>query len=315
MIARVDLLTGTRLPYDKESTAFFGVTPEPSDEARLAAIRSQIAAIVGSGAPLVDRYTSFASRFIVPTERLSDVMHAALDECRAATIGHAALPPGAQVTLEFVRDKPWSAFSRYRGDAHSTIQINIDFTFTVDQALQVACHEGYPGHHTRNTLLAPRRDAIGIPPERSIQLMFTPEAFWSEAAAMLAADVAFTPAARLRVETERLFPLAGLPRDAAASHIELERLVGELQIVQADVARRYLDSQLEFERAVVELQDRALVPHAEALVKYINQYRSYVTAYTAGPRLLAARLAACGGGTATDDIRWRCYKTEALSPR
>ena len=87
--------------------------------------------------------------------------------------------------------------------------------------------------------------------------------------------------------------MAGLQPGGAASHIEIERLVGELQDVQADVARRYLDGDLEFARAVSELEERALVPHAEALVKYINEYRSYVTTYTAGRRAFAATLAAC----------------------
>jgi hypothetical protein len=312
MAARVDLLTGTRLPYDKESAVFFGVGPAAIDERRLAGIRSKIADMVGHGERLVDRYAAFAARFTVPADRLPDVMRAALDECRRRTIAHVSLPPGEQVTLVFVRDKPWSAFSRYLGDARSTIQVNTDFLFTVDQALQVACHEGYPGHHTRNTLIAPRRDAVSSPPERSIQLMFAPEALDSEGAAMLAADVAFPTDERVRFVGERLFPLAGLDAAGAERHVEVERLVGDLQIVQAGVTRRYLDGELEFARAVTALEELALVPHAEALVKYINQYRSYVTTYTVGRQMLVARLAACTGPTATDDLRWRCYKNETL---
>jgi len=307
IIARVDLLTGTRRPYDQESVGFFGMAPAPIEEPRVADLRSQIADIVGHGDRLVDRYVAFAARFTIPPDRLAAVVDAALDECRRRTVAHVTLPPGERVTIEFVRDKPWSAFSRYGGDGRSVIQINADFRFTVDQALQVACHEGYPGHHTRNALTAPRRGATTERPERSVQLMFSPEALVSEASAMLAADVAFSPDERLRVERDRLFPVAGLQPGEAASHIEIERLVGDLQDVQADVARRYLDGDLEFARAVSELEERALVPHAEALVKYINQYRSYVTTYTAGRRAFAATLAACTGATPSDDVRWRCF--------
>jgi hypothetical protein len=307
IIARVDLLTGTRRPYDQESVGFFGMAPAPIEAPRLDAIRSQIADIVGHGGRLVDRYVAFAARFTIPPDRLAAVVDAALDECRRRTVAHVTLPPGDRVTIEFVRDKPWSAFSRYGGDGRSVIQINADFRFSVDQALQVACHEGYPGHHTRNTLTTPRRDAPMERPERSVQLMFSPEALVSEASAMLAADLAFSPDERLRVERDRLFPVAGLQPGGAASHIEIERLVGELQDVQADVARRYLDGDLEFARAVSELEDRALVPHAEALVKYMNEYRSYVTTYTAGRRAFAARLGACTGPTPSDDVRWRCF--------
>src|SRR5262249_49481911 len=78
MIARVDLLKGTRLPFDKESAVFFGVVPAPVDERGLAEIRARIDGIVGPGGRLVDRYTAFAARFIVPADRLPDVMRAAL---------------------------------------------------------------------------------------------------------------------------------------------------------------------------------------------------------------------------------------------
>jgi hypothetical protein len=305
MVARVDLLAGTRLPFQLESLVFFGIAPAPADEAHLDAIRSQIAAAVGGRGRLVDRYAAFAERFLVPSDRLQPVMEAALSACREATLAHVTLPRDEHVQLELVHDKPWSAFSRYLGGARSVIQINTDFRFTIDQALQVACHEGYPGHHTRNTLAAisARR------PERTVQLTFSPESLDSEASAMLAADVAFSSEERLRIARDRLFPIAGLRPDGAASHLEVERLVGELQFVQADIARRYLDGQLEFARAARELEARALVPHAESLVKYINEYRTYITTYTEGRRAVAARLAACTGADASDQNRWRCFET------
>ena len=53
-----------------------------------------------------------------------------------------------------------------------------------------------------------------------------------------------------------------------------------------------------------ELEERALVPHAEALVKYINQYRSYVTTYTVGAEMLRTRCHAAGTSAAA---RWRCF--------
>jgi hypothetical protein len=112
---------------------------------------------------------------------------------------------------------------------------------------------------------------------------------------------------------DRLFPLAGLGPADAEHHVATERLVGDLQVVQADVARRYLDGELEFARAVSALEERALVPHAEALIKYVNQYRSYVTTYTAGRIVIAARLAACSGASPTEDARWRCFEEETVT--
>ena len=120
-------------------------------------------------------------------------------------------------------------------------------------------------------------------------------------------------AERVRVERERLFPIAGLVADGVEQHVAVERLIADLQIVQVGVARRYLDGDLEFARAVSALEEQALVPHAEALIKYVNEYRSYVTTYTTGRVLAAARLAACAGAEPRDDVRWRCFEHELLA--
>jgi hypothetical protein len=312
LAARVDLLTGTRLPYEQESRVFFGLAPGPLDERRLSDVRSQIAEIVGDGGRLVDRYAAFAARFTIPGDRLPAVMSTAVDECRRRTVAHLTLPPDEQVRLEFVHNKPWSAYARYLGGAHSVLQINADFRFTVDQALQIACHEGYPGHHTRNVLRESAATVAARGPERWVQLTFSPSSLVSEASAMEAAGVAFSSAERVDVERDRLFPIAGPPAADVERHVTVERLVGDLQVIQADVARRYLDGELEFVRAVTALEDQALVPHAEAAVKYMNEYRSYVTTYTAGRAAFAARLAACAASRQGEDARWQCFKDESV---
>ena len=312
LAARVDLLTGTRLPYDQESRAFFGLAPGPLDERGLSDLRSQVSTIIGGSGRLVDRYGAFAARFTIPGDRLPAVMGAAVDECRRRTVAHLTLPPNEQVRLEFVHNKPWSAYSRFLGGAHSVLQVNADFRFTIDQTLQLACHEGYPGHHTRNVLRESAVTTTVHGPERWVQLTFSPSSLVSEASAMEAANVAFSSADRVRVERDRLFPIASLSATDVERHVAVERLVGDLQVVQADVARRYLDGELEFVRAVTVLEDQALVPHAEAAIKYMNEYRTYVTTYTAGRIAFAARLAACAASHRGEDVRWRCFADESV---
>jgi hypothetical protein len=85
-------------------------------------------------------------------------------------------------------------------------------------------------------------------------------------------------------------------------------------VIQADVARRYIDGELEFARAVSELEQLALVPHAETIIKYVNRYRSYVTTYTTGHAVFAGRIAACAGAEPTDAARWRCFRELMLKP-
>ncbi|HEY7162245.1 MAG TPA: hypothetical protein VH815_13345, partial [Acidobacteriota bacterium] len=35
----------------------------------------------------------------------------------------------------------------------SIIQVNTDLPVTIDRAIDLACHEGYPGHHVLNLLI------------------------------------------------------------------------------------------------------------------------------------------------------------------
>lgn len=312
--ARVDLLTGARLPYRTESVRFFGVAPEGLDSRRMEETRSSVAALVGQDGRLVDRFAAFSKRFIVARERFSSVLDAALQACRQQTLAHLTLPQDERVAIAFVDDRPWSAFSRYLGNHQTMIQVNTDYQFTVDQLLQLACHEGYPGHHTRSVLMASVPDAARSWPERWVQLTFSPGSLVSEASAMAAVDVAFSLEERARIEREQLLPLAHLDAHDVERHVAVERLVGQLQVIQADIARRYIDGELEFARAVSELEELALVPHAEAVIKYVNQYRSYVTTYTTGHAVFAARIAACAGAQPTDVARWRCFRELMLKP-
>jgi len=311
LAARARLLLGERLPYDRESRALFGVVPPPFDEARQKTVLAQVAAELPGGGALVDRYVAFTRQFVVPPDRLAALMAAALEGCRDRTRTHLGLPPGEHASIVLVNNKPWSAYSRYQGGGHSVISVNTDFSFTVDQALQMACHEGYPGHHARSTLLDARLVHGRGWPEFSAQATFSAGSLVSEATAMYAGRLAFPAAERIRFERERLLPLAGIPAargDAIGRHIRLERLVERLQDVQEDVARRYLDGDLEFARAATRLEREALLPRAESALKYINEYRSYVTTYTSGAAAVAAFMETCAAETAPESDRWGCFE-------
>jgi hypothetical protein len=123
--------------------------------------------------------------------------------------------------------------------------------------------------------------------------------------ATLAADVAFPQTKRLAFERDVLFPIAGLDSKNAALYLRVEDLVDRLHIVEPQVAREYLDGKLEFERAGAKLEDAALMAHPEAALKYINEYRSYVTTYTYGRDLMAEQLERRSGGD--NNTRWKTY--------
>ena len=152
MRLRMAMAAGERLPFDRESAVLFDATvPTVAPESYRDAI-DRIASLVPGSGVLAERIEAFRSRMTIPPERLADVFDAAIAECRRRTLEHIALPDSESFTLEYVTDQPWSGYNWYQGDQHSLIQINTDLPIFIDRAVDLGCHEGYPGHHTYNVL-------------------------------------------------------------------------------------------------------------------------------------------------------------------
>ena len=316
--ARTAMLQGHPSDFDTEARLLFNTTRLPdthAEERRM--LRAKIAALLPAAKPgegEADRYARYNRQFVIPRDKLLPVMNAALALCRQRTVEHITLPPGEFVELTLVRDKPWAAFSRYMGHAHSVIALNLDMPLTVDDALELACHEGYPGHHVFNML----RDQSLVQqrhlPEAEVQLTFSPQSYLSEAAAAYAPEMAFAPEERAQVERDVLFPLAGLRVQEAERAAEIDRLVRMLDSSEPAIAHDYVDGTLEFVRAEQVLAGEALMANSEPVLLYLNEYRSYMLAYTDGPRRLAANLATVEATSPMKTIaadrteRWKLYE-------
>jgi hypothetical protein len=293
IVARVDILTGAKFTFDEESRRLFGVDAGVRDNAGFVAARRELDRLLPGSGTLSARYAAFDRRYIVPVDRVPAVMALSIGECRRRTLEHLELPAGERVDVEYVRGMPWSAFTRYRGHGRSTTQINGDFALTIDRLLDVACHETYPGHHSINVLL-----------DQPAQPMFSPQTFRTEGAASYAVELTFP--GRSRLEFERtLCRAAGLPDADLERYLTVARLVDHLRWVQVDVARRYLDGQLEFARAGRTLEDEALMPDGstEGMLKFFNRFRTYSVTYTAGFDAVAEFL-----GTSDEPSRWRAFR-------
>jgi hypothetical protein len=276
LAARADMLAGASLAFDEESQALFGVRlPASLNQPALNRTRSELARLPQPAEAL-------EQRFLIPPERLPAVMERAVAGCRAATLPHIQLPPGESITLEYVRNKPWSAYSLYLGNFHSRISVNTDFALPVDRALQLACHEGYPGHHVMHTMqdltLVRRQKLI----EWMVQPAFSPQSYASEALASYATDVAFPGASRAAFERDELIPLAGIDPQGVETYEHAMRLLDRLQIAEAAVAREFLDGRLEWARASAALERDAAMAHTDEALKYISEFRTYVLGYTLG---------------------------------
>src|SRR6266571_4097780 len=208
--ARVSMLTGTTLRFDEESKALYDTVAPTHTEADFAQVLAKLETMLPGQGTLVDRYDEFRRSFIIPKDRLDPVFKAAIDACRSRTLQHITLPPGESFTVEYVTGKSWSGYNWYQGNYRSLIQVNTDLPIYVDRAIDLACHEGYPGHHVYNVLLEKNllRDRGWI--EFSVYPLFSPQSLIAEGTANYGIDVAFPRAERRAFERTVIFPAAGL---------------------------------------------------------------------------------------------------------
>jgi hypothetical protein len=320
VVARVEILEGARPRFAEEARRLFAL--DAAGRAGPDEAANEIRAVIDRELPghgtTVERLAAFDRRFVIAGDRLPTVMARAIEGCRAITRAHLELAQPERVDVSYARDSPWSAYTRYEGGSRSTIQINAALPLTVDRALDLACHEAYPGHHTINLLLEARLKGRS---ELLVQPTFSPQTALHESASSVAGMLAFTEAERIAFERDALFPLAGLDTAEAARHVRVSRLVDRLHGVEADVARRYLDDELDFPRASAALEHDALMPSADATLKFLNQFRSYAATYTIGRDLFWKTLektstTSAAAMTKEDDLerRWRAYADLVANP-
>jgi hypothetical protein len=315
--ARVRMLKGERLSFDEESKALYDAVAPHYDEAHFKAVLDKLdQRFPGSGA-LVDRYDAWRRAFVIPREKLDAVFQAASGACRERTAAHTKLPAGERFTVEYVTNKSWSGYNWYQGGFRSLIQVNTDLPIYIDRAIDLACHEGYPGHHVYNALLEQHlvRDRGWI--EFTVYPLFSPQSLIAEGTANYGIEVAFPGPSRVEYEKSTLFPLAGLDAARAAEYYEVQALVDQLSYAGNEAARQYLDGTIDRAAASAWLQKYALTPkdRADQRVRFFDQYRSYVINYNHGKDLVRRYIESRGGTANQPEKRWQEFETLLSSPR
>jgi hypothetical protein len=313
--ARVAMLQGKKLTFDEESRALYdAVAPTHTEGDFKKAVAELETRLPGQG-KLIDRYDGFRSRFVIPKERLDAVFKAAIEGCRSRTLQHVELPANENFTIEYVTNKSWSGYNWYQGNYRSLIQVNTDLPIYIDRAIDLACHEGYPGHHVYNVLLEKNlvRDRGWV--EFSVYPLFSPQSLIAEGTANYGIEVAFPRPERLKFEREVLFPKAGLDPKLTDEYYAVQALVDRLSYAGNEAARRYLNGRIDKAAAAEWIEEYALYtrPRAEQRVRFIDQYRSYVINYNLGKDMVADYITRRAGDD--ERKRWNAFEELLSSPR
>lgn len=307
------LADGEKQRFDRQSRDLYDTEAPHKQLADFDASLAELNALLPGDGSLTERVVAFRKQFTIPADKLEVVFQRAITECRERTRHYIQLPEQENFTLEFVQDKPWSGYNWYKGNAFSLIQINTERPIDISRAVDLGCHEGYPGHHTYNALLEQKLVKEKGWQEFSVYPLFSPQSLIAEGTANYGIELAFPGKEKMEFERDVLFPLAGLNPAMAEDYAHFLQLLATLSYAGNEVARLYLDKQIDDDKAVALLQQYTLSSEAEARqrVRFFNSYGAYVINYNWGKDLVKSFV------EQTDDQqeRWNRFIRLISSPR
>ncbi|WLT30980.1 hypothetical protein [Geothrix sp. PMB-07] len=319
--AHIARLQGHVFSFADEAEALYQVRPPVVPEATFDAALARLDQILPGSGSVQARYQQAREKVLVPVDRVDAVFQAAIAEARERTRRHATLPTTDHFRVEYVTGKSWSAYNWYQGGGSSVIQVNLDLPIAMDRALDLAAHEGYPGHHVYNALLE-QRFARPEPEGRgwvefTVYPLFSPQSLIAEGTANFGIEVAFPGAERLAFERDVLFPLAGLDPAEAERWARVQTEMKTLAFADNEAARGYLDGQLDRAQAEAFLVKYSLRTEAQAAqrLRFIDTYRSYVINYNLGEQLVRDWVNRQGGTIEQPTRRWEVFVDLISSPR
>jgi hypothetical protein len=192
--------------------------------------------------------------------------------------------------------------------------MNTELPVMIDRAIDLGCHEGYPGHHTYNALLEQKlvKDRGWI--EFSVYPLFSPQSLIAEGSANYGIDLAFPGAEKTQFEREVLYPLAGLDPSQAEKYDRVLELIDTVSFAGNTIARQYINGEIDGDKAVELFEKYALMSPEKARQRkrFVDTYGAYVINYNWGKQLVANYVE---DGADSQEERWQRFAKLLSSPR
>ena len=247
--------TGGERTSIRTEAAALGLDVPAFDASRAAELRARLDAVLPGPGSLAERLAAHHRAGVVPRAELDSTATRLVADCRARTPMPGDIRDGG-VELRYVLEQPWPAFTRYRGDGRSVVDVRRDVAWAQDDLRQVLCHETYPGHHVQHLVWADLDRTRGWV-ELSVMPLHTPHALMAERAAVTA--------------TALLWPAGEQP--------SVQTVLAALAPLAASVAVDIVDGTQERAAGLALLSDDLLMPNAKEFVAFVERYRSMSLAY------------------------------------
>lgn len=307
---RIKMFSGETVSFNQQCKELFGVDVPDYSEDYFRSLQNQLNTVLPGEGSISNRYQEFAKRFIIPKEKLDTLLIVTIAESKKRTKQYFTLPPGEDFKIEYVTGKPWSGYNWYKGNYKSVIQFNTDMTSYIDRVIDIASHEGYPGHHVYNSGLEKElyHDIGWV--EVSLYPLFSPQSLIAEGSANYGIEMAFPGKDRMNFAKHLLYDIAKVDTTGLSTYFTALSIKGKLQHTRTEVARRLLDNKMTESDATRWLMEYALYNEKDAVryISFIKKYQAYVINYTFGMELVQQYIEGYGAVKNNKDQRWKLFQ-------
>ncbi|MCJ8319457.1 MAG: hypothetical protein MJK12_07475 [Colwellia sp.] len=315
-VTYINQLLGFNITFAQECKSLYDAQPPKFDEQHFDKILTRLDKLIPGEGDLNQRFINYREDFIIPINKLDDVFSAAINEARRRTLQFIDIPDNENFTVELVNDQIWSAYNWYKGDSYSLIQLNTDFPIYIERVIDLAAHEGYPGHHIFNAQMEKHLVNANGWMEYSIYNLFSPTSLLAEGSANYGIEVAFPWQERIAFERDVLFPLAGIAPEKSELYYQIQIVLHQLSYVDNMVAQRYIDGVINESQAVQLLMKYALSSkeRSKQRLAFYQHNRSYVITYNYGQDLVREYLATLVKNDSKNEL-WRVFSDLLAKPK
>ena len=283
-------LNGEEFDYFDEVEGLFGITPALVPEEYFLKIHKDLDNQFPGKGSLLERIETRDQEVTIPTISMPKAVDLIINKIRHHTNKLIPLTDGELIEIDFVSDKPFSAYNHYLGNANSLIQINLDNDYTPLFLLNVLSHEAYPGHHTelqiKERLLLQSKNFL----EESCLITFTPRQLVHEGIAITGIEMISSGLDLYKWIAEELTPALNLPQRREEEFYTRQKAVPLVFSSRANAAIKYHSGFIGQEEAIEYIKTYGLVSD-----KLARQYfraasdpfwSTYVFTYSEGYKLI-----------------------------
>ena len=199
---------GKNIPYLEQVYKFYDIKPELIDDSIFYKAAEKLDELYRGNGSLSERLNSLEKQRTIPVERFEEIYNHAFEilQTRTKELFPDLLPNSEEINVKIVKNQPGLANTIYLGNFKTQIELNADIPTDWTKVLNLASHEGYPGHHTEFLV---KEKSLYIEKQQFEHCLLSyqvPRLVVSEGIAVTAIDVLFSPREIVKIGLEEIWP-------------------------------------------------------------------------------------------------------------